>query len=74
MPKDTRHVETGLLLEGQRPANLILKRDGGGVWQLDASAAVWAYLGRRVRGVRAVTCTPDWYRSEVESFALMADG
>lgn len=22
----------------------------------------------------AVTCTPDWYRSEVESFALMADG
>jgi hypothetical protein len=53
MPKDTRHVETGLLLEGQRPANLILKRDGGGVWQLDASAAVWAYLGRRVRGVRA---------------------
>lgn len=21
-----------------------------------------------------VTCTPDWYRSEVESFALMADG
>ena len=21
-----------------------------------------------------MTCTPDWYRSEVESFALMADG
>ena len=55
MPRGTRHVETGLLLEGQRPANLILQRDDGGVWQLDASAAVWAYLGRRVRvrGVRA---------------------
>jgi len=24
--------------------------------------------------LKAVTCTPDWYRSEVESFALMADG
>ncbi len=22
----------------------------------------------------AMTCTPDWYRSEVESFALMGDG
>jgi uncharacterized protein YcgI (DUF1989 family) len=25
-------------------------------------------------GELKVTCTPDWYRSEVESFALMADG
>jgi hypothetical protein len=55
MPKGSRHVETGLLLEGQRPTNLILQRDDGGVWQLDASAAVWAFLGKRVRicGLRA---------------------
>jgi hypothetical protein len=49
MPKGTRHVETGLLLEGQRPTNLILQRDDGGVWRLDARAAVWALVGRRVR-------------------------
>lgn len=55
MPKGTRHVETGLLLEGQRPTNLFLQRDDGGVWQLDASAAVWAFLGKRVRvrGIRS---------------------
>ena len=29
--------------------------------------------GRHMVGL-ALTCTPDWYRSEVESFALMADG
>ena len=23
---------------------------------------------------KGLTCTPDWYRLEVESFALMADG
>ena len=55
MPRGTHHVETGLLLEGQRPTNLILQRDDGGVWQLDASAAAWAFVGKRVRiiGTRA---------------------
>ena len=51
MPKGTRRVETGLLLEGQRPANLILQRDDGGVWQLDASAAVWLLMGSQRWGL-----------------------
>ena len=54
MPRWTRHVEEGLLLE-QR-GGLILQRDDGGRWRLDADRkAAEKYLGDRVRveGIRS---------------------
>jgi hypothetical protein len=53
MPRGTHHDETGLLLrEGQW---LVLQRDDGGRWRLDAGAKAVALLGRRVRvqGIRS---------------------
>lgn len=53
MPLGSRHDECGLLLrEGHW---LILKRDDGGRWRLDASRKAERLLGRRVRieGVRS---------------------
>ena len=47
MPRGTHHDETGLLLrEGQF---LVLQRDDGGRWRLEAGARADALLGRRVR-------------------------
>lgn len=42
-----RHDETGLLLRGA--SGLVLSRDGGGSWQLDAPRSAEALVGRRVR-------------------------
>ena len=47
------------------------------VQDLQISVAVTRYRRERwetATGERIMTCTPDWYRLEVESFALMADG
>lgn len=47
MPLGSRHDETGLLLrEGDA---LILRRDDGGRWRLDADRCSEALLGTRVR-------------------------
>lgn len=47
MPLGSRHAETGLL---QRENDaLILKRDDGGRWRLDADRGAEAMLGARVR-------------------------
>lgn len=53
MPLGTFHAEEGMLLR-QRGA-LILQRDDGGRWRLDADLGVEEHLGRRVRveGVRS---------------------
>ena len=53
MPRGSHHDETGWLNEDNR--RLMLRRDAGGRWQLDAPANVWKFVGRRVRvtGVRA---------------------
>lgn len=54
MPRWTRHVEEGLLLE-QR-GGLILQRDDGGRWRIDIDrSAAEKYLGQRVRveGIRS---------------------
>lgn len=52
MPLGSRHDETGLLLRG--PTGLVLRRDDGGEWRLDAPRRAARYAGRRVRieGVR----------------------
>lgn len=44
----TRHSETGVLLRGR--GGLVLERDGGGTWRLDApSRSAYRLLGHRVR-------------------------
>lgn len=47
------HAETGLLL--RQRGRLILQRDDGGRWRLEADAEAERFLGQRVRieGVRA---------------------
>ena len=52
MPRGSRHVETGLLLQGK--PWLVLRRDDGGEWRLDAPARACRLVGQRVRvdGVR----------------------
>ena len=52
MPRGTQHTETGLLLE-DAPL-LVLDRDGGGRWRLDAPQSAAKLVGQRVRltGVR----------------------
>ena len=52
VPLGSRHMETGLLLRGTH--GLVLHRDGGGEWRLDASRKAERYVGRRVciEGVR----------------------
>jgi hypothetical protein len=47
MPRGTQHDETGLLLRDGR--FLVLQRDDGGRWRLDADPAALGLLGRRVR-------------------------
>ena len=42
-----RVTETGLLLRGE--TGLVLRRDDGGTWQLDAPRSLAALVGRRVR-------------------------
>lgn len=53
MPRGTRHVESGLLM--QEGPWLVLQRDLGGTWRLDAPARARKLLGRRVQieGIRA---------------------
>lgn len=53
MPLGSRHDEAGLLL--REGGALILQRDDGGRWRLDADPASEALLGKRVRviGVRS---------------------
>lgn len=53
MPLGSSHDETGLLLREGR--FLILRRDDGGRWRLDADPDAEKLLGRRVRveGVRS---------------------
>lgn len=52
MPRGSRHIETGLLFE--RNHGIVLRRDDGGEWRLDAPRKARRLLGRRVRidGVR----------------------
>lgn len=52
MPRGTRHVLTGVLIESR--TGLILRVDGGGEWRLDAGHRARAHLGARValQGVR----------------------
>lgn len=52
VPRGSRHVETGLLLEGK--PWLVLRRDDGGEWRLDGPARAYRLVGQRVRvdGVR----------------------
>lgn len=52
MPRGSRHIETGMLLEGRH--GLVLRRDEGGEWRLDAPLRAQRLVGRRVRvdGVR----------------------
>jgi hypothetical protein len=47
MPIGSRVCETGLLL--REHGALVLARDDGGRWRLDAPATVAAMLGQRVR-------------------------
>lgn len=47
MPIGTFHIETGLLL--QQRGGLILQRDDGGRWRLDADRDTEKFLGQRVR-------------------------
>lgn len=53
MPLETRHEDTGLLLEHR--GQLVLERDEGGTWRLDAGRKAWKLLGLRVRivGIRS---------------------
>jgi membrane protein implicated in regulation of membrane protease activity len=52
MPLGSRHDETGLLL--MEHGALLLRRDDGGRWRLEADLPTEPMLGRRVRvqGVR----------------------
>lgn len=52
MPQRTRHNETGILLTER--GRLVLARDDGGIWLLDAGWRTRRHLGRRVRitGIR----------------------
>ncbi|WP_240502305.1 DUF5818 domain-containing protein [Sphingomonas panacis] len=52
MPHGSRHRETGLLLRSSH--GLALRRDDGGVWQLDAPHRAYHLIGQRVRleGIR----------------------
>lgn len=52
MPRGSRHVETGLLL--RQRGRLVLQRDDGGRWRLDADADAERHLGMRVtvEGIR----------------------
>lgn len=52
MPRGTCHTETGLLLmDGPM---LVLDRDAGGRWRLDAPRSAAKFLGQRVKltGIR----------------------
>jgi hypothetical protein len=53
MPIGSFHNETGLLL--RQRGKLILQRDNGGRWRLDADAEAEYYLGQRVaiEGIRS---------------------
>jgi len=53
MPIGSFHAEEGILL--RQRGGLILQRDDGGRWRLDAGAHAEALLGRRVcvEGVRS---------------------
>jgi len=46
VPLGSRHTETGLLLRGNY--GLVLRRDDGGEWRLDAPYKAKRYVGRRV--------------------------
>lgn len=47
MPRGSRHIKTGLLAREGRW--LVLQRDGGGRWRLDAGWKAWRLVGQRVR-------------------------
>ena len=53
MPRDSQHEETGQLAIER--AQLVLRRDKGGAWRLDAPRKAWKLVGQRVRvtGTRA---------------------
>jgi hypothetical protein len=53
MPMNREHLEAGLLL--REGATLILRRDDGGRWRLEAGREAERWLGRRVR-VRSTRC------------------
>jgi hypothetical protein len=50
-----RYGEQGMLLKGNKPGSLVLQREDGGVWRLDANATALRLIGLRVRvvGVRS---------------------
>lgn len=53
MPKGSRHDEQGLLLSDR--GRLVLRRDDGGHWRLQADWNAYRMVGRRVR-VEGVRC------------------
>lgn len=53
MPKGSRHDEQGLLLSDR--GRLVLRRDDGGHWRLQADWDAYQMLGRRVR-VAGIRC------------------
>ena len=52
MPKGTTHTELGVLLKNGR--QLVLQRDGGGCWRLEAPRYAERLIGSRVEmsGIR----------------------
>jgi hypothetical protein len=53
MPKGSRHDEQGLLLSDR--GRLVLRRDDGGHWRLEADWDAYRMVGQRVR-VQGVRC------------------
>lgn len=53
MPMGSRHDEVGLLLSDH--GRLVLRRDDGGHWRLDADRGAYGMVGQRVR-VQGVRC------------------
>lgn len=47
MPRGSHHDETGMLLDDR--GQMILSRDAGGTWRLDAPHSARRMIGRRVR-------------------------
>lgn len=48
MPIGKHYFEEGLLVINHNNGALALHRDDGGVWQLDANAAIFKFVGHRV--------------------------
>lgn len=53
MPRGSKHDETGII--AREHGQLVLLRDDGGRWRLDAPSHAQEYVGRRMRvvGIRS---------------------